>query len=63
MTRHDKQRRVTLAPKEAELARKFFRVCTELFGDGCTVTVRKTSTSTDAAPLVQRGQHLTQPST
>jgi hypothetical protein len=46
---------------DAEAARKFHRRCQELFGDGCTVIVRKT---TDAAStsLVQRGR-LTTPST
>jgi hypothetical protein len=58
--------RLPAVPAEhAELARKFYRRCQELFGDNCTVTVRhkQTTASTDAARQVPRGQHLTQPGT
>jgi hypothetical protein len=58
-----KLKRTTLPPKAAELARCFFRVCQQTFGDGCTVVVRHKPPTTDAARRVPRGQHLTQPST
>jgi hypothetical protein len=37
---------------DADAARKFYRRCTEVFGDDCIVTVRKT----DAMRRVPRGQ-------
>jgi hypothetical protein len=40
---------------DADAARKFYRRCQELFGDGCTVVVRKTTDAT-SAPVVQRGR-------
>jgi hypothetical protein len=45
---------VTVPVKDAELARKFFRRCRELFGDGCVATVRKQD-QTDAARQVPCG--------
>jgi hypothetical protein len=42
---------VAVPKEDAELARRFYRRCTQLFGDDCTVTVRKT----DAARRVPRG--------
>jgi hypothetical protein len=34
-------KRITLPARDVELARRFFRRCRELFGDGCTAAVRK----------------------
>ena len=58
-----KQRILFSSTDEADTARKFYRRCEEIFGPGCAVTVRTSTATTDAAPLVQRGEHLTQPST
>jgi hypothetical protein len=48
---------------DADAARRFYRRCQQLFGDGCTVTVRASTATTDVARQVPRGERLTQPST
>jgi hypothetical protein len=44
--------RITLPPQDAEAARKIYRRCQQLFGDGCVAVVRK---SADAARQLPRG--------